>query len=152
MLYNIYSVRDQGWERALVVARPEDRGAPEGDFVKWLGASEVPRAMHWETLLSGTEDPRMYRSDFLRFYNLDLVQRELKKIYQDTHPLGKGTIARKVREKIHPPDLSRPKSWKYWAQRTADAVLAEMKRRGLNIKNLLNRRNFEEAMLELWCI
>lgn len=152
MLYNIYSVRDQGWERALVVARPTDRGAPEGDFVKWLGACEAPRVMYWETRSDGSEDPRVYQPDFLHFYKLDLVQRELKKIYPDTHPLGKDTIARKVREKIHPPDLSRSQSWKYWAQRTADAVLAEMKRRGFNIKHPLNRKHFEEAMLELWRI
>lgn len=147
MLYNIYSVRDQGWERALVIARPEDRGAPEGDFVKWLGATHNP-----EYVYPDDNNELHYKTACGGFSRLDLVQRELKKIYPDTHPLGRGTIARKVREKIHPPDLSRPRSWKYWGQRTADAVLAEMKRRGLNIKNQLSRKHFEEAILELWRI
>lgn len=148
-LYNIYSVRDQGWERALVVAHPEDRGVPEGDFVKWLGACEPPCGT---LTLSSKLHPETNCVLPRGFDKLDLVQRELAKTYPDTHPLGKDTIARKVREKIHPPDLSRPRSWQYWAQRTADEVLKEMKRRGLNIKHPLNRKHFEKAMLELWHI
>jgi len=169
MIYNIYSVRDQGWERSLVVARPVDRGRPEGDFVKWLGASEVPyKSLYDHTCVTCDNTGQGFcESDSVNFcqhwypapdlntrpfLDLDLVQRELKKTYLDAHPLGKGTIARKVREKIHPPDLSRPKSWEYWAQITADAVLVEMKRRGFNTKHPLNRKHFEEAMLELWRI
>ena len=155
MLYNIYSVRDQGWERALVVARPADRGRPDGDFVKWLGASEVPR---WkvEAEFKYNELRAAYDSVPKGFDELDLVQRELKKLYMDSHPIGKDTIARKVRDKIHPPDLSRPRSWEYWMRRTGDMVERELhkkyKGRSLISDAVKHREEFKQIITDLWRI
>jgi hypothetical protein len=134
MLYDIWSVRENGDERSLVIQRLSNYGRPEGFEVRYLGSEDIP---DHETVLSCTG-------------RRDLVERELRKVYLDVHPLKRGSIARAVFDRFGLPRLDKSESWLYWARRMRDHIMAEMRRRGYSRKRMLAEG--PEILRELWRI